>query len=33
MLLLEYRERPDEAPVRIAVGYVLEHVDGSQGSI
>jgi hypothetical protein len=27
MLLLEYRERTADTPIRIAVGYVLEHPD------
>jgi hypothetical protein len=30
MFVLEYRERPDETPIYIAVGYVLPNTEASQ---
>jgi hypothetical protein len=33
MLLLEYREHADDTPIRIAVGYTLEHPDAAQPSL
>jgi hypothetical protein len=33
MLLLEYREHANDTPVRMAVGYVLEHPEAAQAPI
>jgi len=33
MLLLEYREQVDETPIRIAVGYTLEHPQAAQPAL